>query len=192
MDRSEGKSGLDLWVGFVANLPWVKGQLDASSYHAFLRAASCGVDAGRAFQEVMNRLSAAGATMNGVQERKCRQQMERAFAFVGGAGDRRQDVRWRPTGAAKRRLQRSDGGEAPPRCRRQLRRRRRSRLRLLPLLLLLQLQLPLREQGPRPPPQGPLPRPPGWGRCAAAQAILRALEYKPIIKGIGGRVAPPY
>ena len=113
MDSSEGKSGLEIWVGFVANLPWSKGQLDASSYHAFLRAASCGVDAGRAFQEVCNRLAAAGVAINAGQERKCRQQMERAYAFVGGAGSRPKDLRWRPTGAAKRALQRADGGDAP-------------------------------------------------------------------------------
>lgn len=113
MDRSEGKSGLDLWVGFVANLPWVKGQLDASSYHAFLRAASCGVDAGRAFQEVCNRLAGGGAAMNAGLERKTRQQLERAFSFVGSAAGQVRDVTWRPTKAARQAMQRADGGEAP-------------------------------------------------------------------------------
>lgn len=112
MDRSEGKSGLDLWLGFVGNLPWVKGQLDASSYHAFLRAASCGVDPARAFQEVCNRLASSGAAMNAGQERKLRQQLDRAFSFVGAGGDRSRDVKWRPTGAARRAMQRADGGEA--------------------------------------------------------------------------------
>lgn len=113
MDHSEGKPGAELWDGFVANLPWEKGRLDESSYHALLRAASCAVDPARAFQVVADRLHSAGAKMHAAQERKLRQQLERAFAFVGHAGTRPADVKWRPTGAARRQMQRADGGEAP-------------------------------------------------------------------------------
>jgi hypothetical protein len=49
-----------LWSEYVAGLAWEKGNLDVASYDAFLRAASLGVPAGTAIEEVAARIRAAG------------------------------------------------------------------------------------------------------------------------------------
>jgi hypothetical protein len=49
-----------LWYEFVSRLPWEKGNLDVASYDALLRAASLGVPASTAIEEIAARIRAAG------------------------------------------------------------------------------------------------------------------------------------
>lgn len=67
------------WLGFVDRQPWARGCLDQSSYWAFLRAASLGVDPKQALEVVSARIKAAGDHPNSA---KLNQQMRRAFGFA--------------------------------------------------------------------------------------------------------------
>jgi hypothetical protein len=48
------------WWDYIDTLPWEKGEFDNSSYHAFLRANSLGIQAEEAISEVAQRCRAAG------------------------------------------------------------------------------------------------------------------------------------
>jgi len=70
------------WLGFVDRLPWERGCLDQSSYWAFLRAASLGVDPKEALEAVAARVKVAGDHPNSA---KLNQQIRRAFGFAAAA-----------------------------------------------------------------------------------------------------------
>jgi hypothetical protein len=52
----------DGWREYLDTLPWEKGEFDNSSYHAFLRANSLGIQAEEAISEVAQRCRAAGCS----------------------------------------------------------------------------------------------------------------------------------
>jgi hypothetical protein len=94
----------DAWSGYVASLPWSHGQLDDSSWRAFLRAGSLSIDAGLALQEVVARIQAAG---DHPRRGKLESQLRRAYQFAKAetpAADGRGRVHWaappRPPGRA--------------------------------------------------------------------------------------------
>jgi hypothetical protein len=68
------------WLRFIDSLSWKKGNLDQSSYDAFLRAGSLGLYPDIAAQEVSSRIEAAGDI---VRLSKLKNQIRRAYAFAG-------------------------------------------------------------------------------------------------------------
>jgi hypothetical protein len=70
------------WFRYVDGLAWCRGHLDESSHLAFLRAGSLGVESRFAFDEVCDRIRAAG---DHPRLSKVRSQMKRAFAFARAA-----------------------------------------------------------------------------------------------------------
>jgi hypothetical protein len=60
MSAARTQSSLDLWLEYLSGLLWEKGNLDAASYDAFLRAASLGVPASIAIEEVAAQIRTAG------------------------------------------------------------------------------------------------------------------------------------
>src|SRR6266403_1800050 len=60
MSTTRTQSSQEAWRQYVAGLLWQKGNLDLASYDAFLRAASLGVSAAVAIQEVAERIRAGG------------------------------------------------------------------------------------------------------------------------------------
>src|ERR1700704_2804229 len=71
------------WRSYIDSLCWAKGSLNDSSYLAFLRAGSLGVDAQSVFDEVARRIKQAG---DFVREAKLRSQIDRAYNFAGRQG----------------------------------------------------------------------------------------------------------
>ena len=71
------------WRSYIDSLCWAKGSLNDSSYLAFLRAGSLGVDAQSVFDEVARRIEQAG---DFVREAKLRSQIDRAYNFAGRQG----------------------------------------------------------------------------------------------------------
>jgi hypothetical protein len=67
------------WLEYLSRLVWKIGNLDAASYDAFLRAATLGVPASIAIEEVTNRIRAAG---DNPKPRKLAQQWNRATMYV--------------------------------------------------------------------------------------------------------------
>src|SRR5258707_448133 len=67
------------WLEYVAQLDWKKGNLNAASYDAFLRAGSLGVPASIAIEEVAARILAAG---DYPRPRKLEDQWRRAAKWV--------------------------------------------------------------------------------------------------------------
>jgi hypothetical protein len=72
--------GLNGWHRYIDSLTWIKGQLDQSSYWAFLRARSFGIGAQAAFEEVSNRIWMAG---DYPKISKLKSQLQRAYQFAG-------------------------------------------------------------------------------------------------------------
>lgn len=70
---------LETWLEDVDNLRWIKGELDQSSWKAFLKAAANRVDADVALTEVANRIAAAGDTPS---KAKLNSQIQRAYQRV--------------------------------------------------------------------------------------------------------------
>jgi hypothetical protein len=70
------------WRSFVHNQIWEKGCLDRSSYFAFLRAGSLGVDPQEALMTVAARISESGGRL---RLGKLNQQLRRAYAFAGSS-----------------------------------------------------------------------------------------------------------
>jgi hypothetical protein len=60
MTSTTTKRPEEIWLEYVESLLWQKGNLDLASYDAFLRAASLGVSAAVAIQEVAERIRASG------------------------------------------------------------------------------------------------------------------------------------
>ena len=60
MSAATTKRPEEIWLEYVESLLWRKGNLDLASYDAFLRAASLGVSAALAIQEVAERIRASG------------------------------------------------------------------------------------------------------------------------------------
>jgi len=71
---------LELWHCFVESQTWARGHLDQSSYLAFLRGGSLGVDPQTAVDTVTARIVAAG---DHPRAAKLNQQLRRAYAFAG-------------------------------------------------------------------------------------------------------------
>ena len=67
------------WLSYLATLSWTKGQLDADSYCAFLRAASFEIDPARAIEEVAIRIRGAG---DAPRPGKLRAQQQRAYQYA--------------------------------------------------------------------------------------------------------------
>jgi hypothetical protein len=82
------------WEAYLGTLAWVKGQLDVSSWWAFLRAGSCGVDSGTALEVVAARIAAAGSA---VRQGKLLSQCRRAYAHV--RANPNAGMAWRPRAA---------------------------------------------------------------------------------------------
>src|SRR4051794_6400674 len=72
-------SSLERWNGYINSLCWEHGFLDESSWFAFLRAASLGVDGQTALSSVSDRILAADAPLKG---HKVRCQLARAYAHA--------------------------------------------------------------------------------------------------------------
>ena len=60
MSAGTTKRPEEIWLGYVSQLAWHKGNLDVASYDACLRAASLGVPAELAIEEIAIRIRAAG------------------------------------------------------------------------------------------------------------------------------------
>src|SRR5258708_29779652 len=60
MSYAATKRSEEMWHGYISTLAWNKGNLDESSYDACLRAASLGVPAELAIEEIATRIRAAG------------------------------------------------------------------------------------------------------------------------------------
>jgi hypothetical protein len=60
MTSTTTKRPEEIWLEYVESLLWQKGNLDLASYDAFLRAASLGVSAAGAIQEVAERIRTSG------------------------------------------------------------------------------------------------------------------------------------
>jgi hypothetical protein len=73
---------LETWRRYVATLPWERGQLDQSSWYAFLRGGSLGIDSTMSQAEVALRIKDAGAHP---KQSKLEQQIRRAYSYVDGA-----------------------------------------------------------------------------------------------------------
>jgi hypothetical protein len=71
------------WLSFVDSLPWERGRLDQSSYWAFLRAATLGVELQEALAGVAARIKEAG---DHPSPSKLNQQIRRAYGFATGKG----------------------------------------------------------------------------------------------------------
>jgi hypothetical protein len=71
---------IERWIKYAESLPWQPGQLDETSYLAFLRAASLGVPANEAFQAILDRLRGSGVPL---RLRKVECQLRRAYAYAG-------------------------------------------------------------------------------------------------------------
>lgn len=69
----------EIWLEYIFQLVWEKGNLDAASYNAFLRAASLGLPASIAIEEVAGRIQAAG---DYPPPGKLEQQWHRAAVYV--------------------------------------------------------------------------------------------------------------
>lgn len=67
------------WLSFVSRLPWERGCLDQSSYWAFLRAGSLGVDPRQALEAVAARITGAG---DHPAPSKLNQQIRRAYGIT--------------------------------------------------------------------------------------------------------------
>lgn len=78
-------SELRRWENYCATLSWKHGQLDRSSYLAFLRAASLGMTQDFAFSRVIERLRRARAPRR--RPDKITAQLVRAYAYVTGHGN---------------------------------------------------------------------------------------------------------
>ena len=76
-------TSLRIWLQYIDNLSWVRGSLDQSSWSAFLRAGSLGVDSRAAFEQVCERIRAAG---DHPRLPKLHNQLRRAFEFTKTAG----------------------------------------------------------------------------------------------------------
>lgn len=70
----------ELWLRYVAQLAWHKGNLDCASYDACLRASTLGVPAEFAIQEIISRIRAAG---DHPRIKKIQAQWRRATLHVG-------------------------------------------------------------------------------------------------------------
>jgi hypothetical protein len=73
-------SNPDRWENYINTLPWEPGQLDESTYRAFLRAASLGIPADTAFQVALERLRQSGGH---IRRKKIEAQLNRAYAYTG-------------------------------------------------------------------------------------------------------------
>lgn len=76
------------WREYVDSLPWIKGQLDESSWFALLRAGTLGIPAVEAMDAIASRIAGAGGRL---REGKLRRQAIRAYEFA----------RREPTGAER-------------------------------------------------------------------------------------------
>jgi hypothetical protein len=79
MTSTTTKRPEEIFFEYVSQLVWEKGNLDAASYNAFLRAASLGVPASTAIEEVAARIQAAGGYP---PPGKLKQQWHRAAVYV--------------------------------------------------------------------------------------------------------------
>jgi len=70
---------VQIWLKYVNGLPWLRGCLDASSWLAFLRAGSLGVDSDISLKEVCERIGFAG---DHPRKSKVRSQLRRAYEFI--------------------------------------------------------------------------------------------------------------
>jgi len=70
----------DHWSSYVASLAWVKGELDNSSWCAFLRAASLKISVEHAIKEVCQRIREAG---DHPKAGKLNSQIRRAYEYTG-------------------------------------------------------------------------------------------------------------
>jgi hypothetical protein len=79
MSASVTKRPEDIWLGYISTLGWHKGNLDAASYDACLRASSLGVPAELALAEITGRIRAVGVYP---RPGKLEQQWRRACAYT--------------------------------------------------------------------------------------------------------------
>jgi hypothetical protein len=79
MTSTTTKRPEEIWLEYVESLLWQKGNLDLASYDAFLRAASLGVSAAVAIQEVAERIRASG---DHPRPGKLEQQWRRAAMYL--------------------------------------------------------------------------------------------------------------
>src|SRR5258708_21146625 len=76
------RSDFERWLDFVDGLLWERGCLDQSSYWAFLRAGSLGVEPKAALEVVVARIKAAG---DHPSTSKLNQQLRRAYGFASAS-----------------------------------------------------------------------------------------------------------